>query len=151
MMVIDSGVLPDTFKLPQPVKSSRRSKYLMVEILPYAREHLHLIKSVKFPGVREEDLTHWEGKGISILDNGNVLAVFGLRVAGQVGIVGAFIDDSIRPIVLHRLVKRSIPGVMRYFGLKAIKARAFGERNRNWLKRLGFVDDGQWMRLDERR
>lgn len=124
-----------------------------MEILPYKKEHLYQIRCANLYGLTENDLTAWEGDAISVLDRGDVLAVFGIYAVERVGTAWALISESIksRPMLLHRLVKRNIPIVMNHFSLAVIEATADDLLGREWLLRLGFRDEGKWMRLYERR
>lgn len=97
----------------------------------------------------DAEVAYWSGKAITVIDENEPVAVFGIIPENGIATVWAFIGEKLRakPMALHRRAKRNLPIFMKHLGLKAVEARAFGRRDLAWLRRLGFEGDGARLRL----
>lgn len=82
------------------------------------------------------------GPAFTLMEAGRALGSGGLVIEGAEGRAWAFLADRLRrrPALLHRLVKRVLPALMRHYGLETVTAEAHADfaAARRWLERLGF-------------
>lgn len=92
------------------------------------------------PGYRDA------GPAYTLVDGDTVLGCGGVLIEGRVGTAWAVLSDAlrVRPIVLHRKVKRLLDQIVKEYRLGQIFAVVYEEFSvgRRWLERLGFREEG---------
>lgn len=132
-MTIDVGVRSRTVIEPAQAHKAR--------IEPFTANHLEMVDF----DVRGFPTSFWEGKALTALVGETVLAICGASCDGDDVTVGMMIAPSMADhgYFFNRAVLHGIDG-LRLMGFKRVLARCDNENGRGWLRRLGFVFDGEW-------
>lgn len=121
-----------------------------MELVYYQRDHLDSF----VPGPWDIATTMsleiedgWEGKAVSIREDGRTLGVVGVAVPGATALVWAVLSDELRrrPIALCRMAKASLSGIKDLPGVDkvAIEVDLEFTTARRWAEWLGFAGASQ--------
>ena len=90
--------------------------------------------------VLDEDLSPWEGKAFTILDDGQPVGISGFVLENGIG--GGWLVGSKKlrehPVYLHRTMKKVLRELLQNPAIKYICAEAEDYVTARWLERLGF-------------
>jgi hypothetical protein len=109
----------------------------MIEVVPFYPEHL---KNSSF----QRPLNHFfDGQAVSLRDDGRTLGIAGLVSIGGIPKLAGLVSEELkqRPMLLHRVVKKSLPHVIDFFDLPFIEAEVPKNNaiSNRWLLSLGFT------------
>lgn len=109
----------------------------MIEIIPYHPEHL------SNSSFQRPLNPFFDGQAVSLRDNGRTLGIAGLVSIEGIPKLSGLISEELkqRPMLLHRVVKKSLPHVLDFFDLPFIEAEVPKNNaiSNRWLVSLGFT------------
>ena len=111
----------------------------MLSIEPFRPEHLQDLPISGFP------VDCWRNKAASAVKDGKCIGICGTFLEDGVITVGMKLSPEMKRhgIVLTRWVVKGMRGFASQ-GFRKMRAQAEDETAAHWLKRLGFVQEGDW-------